>query len=333
MPGVQVFTRLALAKETVKGTPLAPTRRFYGTVAGNFDIGDTWAYHEAENRGLRTRPSRTPTQLAEDPKYKIVATDGIGYDDLVQPFSMGLRGGQTGTGAGADKTWTFAAQNTGSNAYESMSADVGDDTQNWRLQYVQPTRWMLGAQLTNLTSFEADCFAQRAIKTAPATPAEVSPVKIAGELWTVKFATTFAGLAGASVSTNFLRAWTFEYLTGLVPRHYQDGTLYMAQSVETDLAGNLHLEVESTALAVSELVDKYRAGTTDFVRLKATGPTLGSTNYSLQLDIPVQWGEPKVIASEDSGVNIYTVDGHLVYDPTSAGSLVATLVCSLATIP
>jgi hypothetical protein len=333
MPGIEVFSRIALGKETTKGTPVAPTRRFYGVVAGNLELGDLWAFHEAENRGLRTRPARAPTLLREAPAFKLADTDGIGYDDLVAPFSMGIRGGQTGAGAGADKTWTFTAQNTGANSPEAFSLDVGDDNQNWRLQYVMPKRWSVTAEQAGLTRFEADCFAQRAIKTAAAAPAEVSPVKIPGQLWQIKFATTFAGLTAASVQTTFLRSFSVEWMTGLVPRFYLDGNVYMGQHVETDLSGKLHLEVEATALAVSELVDKWRAGTLDFVRLKATGPTLGSSNYSLQFDLPVYWDQPKPIASVDEGVNLYSTDARIAYDSTSAKSLEATLVCSLSAIP
>jgi hypothetical protein len=246
---------------------------------------------------------------------------------------MGIRGGQTGAGAGADKTWTFTAQNTGANSYESFSADVGDDVQNWRLQYVQPTRWRMSSELSGLTRFEADCFAQRAIKTTASAPTEVSPVKIPGSLWTVKFATTFAGLTGASVQTNFMRTFGLEWMTGLKPRFYGDGNLYFGQTQETDLLGKLELEVESTALAVSEFVDKHRAGTLDFVRLKATGPTLGATNYSLQHDVPVYWDAPKPIAAVDDQVNLYTVTGRIAYDPTAAKSLETTLVCTLPAIP
>lgn len=333
MPGVDVFTRIALGKETVKGTPVAPTRRFYGAAAGNLALGDQWAFHEAENRGRRTRPSRIPTLLREMPTLKLADIDGIGYDDLVIPFSMGIRGGQTGAGGAADKTWTFTAQNTGNNSPESFSADVGDDVQNWRLQYVMARRWKISAELGGLTKFESDVFAQRAVKTAAAAPAEVAPVKIPADLWTVKFAGTFAGLPGASVQANFLRGWSLEWFTGFTPRWYLDGNLYLGQHVETDLMGKLTMTSESTALAVSEWVDKWRAGTLDFTRLKATGPTLGGTNYSLQFDLPIYWDEPKPIAQVDEGVNLYTTTARVAFDETAAKSLEATLVCSLAAIP
>lgn len=332
MPGVEVFSRINFGKETVKGTPVARTRRFYGIAAGNLDIGDQWAFHEAENRGARVRVSaHAPTLLREMPAFKLADIAGIGYDDLVFPFSCGLLGGRTGVGGAADKTWTFTQPSTGSGAYESFSLDVGDDTQNYILDYVMATRWGLKTTFGELTHLDADLFAQGTAKGAASTPAEVTPVLIPSDLWTVKFAATFAGLGAASISTNFLRTWAFDYATGIKPRFYADGTTQMGQHVETDLTGSLSMEVESTALAVSEFVDKWRAGTVDYLRLKATGPALGGTNYSLQLDMPVYWDEPKPLASVDDGVNLYTVKAKQAWDGTNG--LVVTLVNSLAAIP
>lgn len=332
MPGVEVYSRINLGKETVKGTAVARTRRFYGVAAGNFDIGDTWNFHEPENRGSRVRISaHTPTQTREAPTLKLADIDGIGYDDLVLPFSIGLQGGRTGAGAGADKTWTFTQPSTGSGSYESCSADVGDDTQNWILDYLMATRWAITTDFGGKTHFEADCFGQQAVKGAASTPAEINPILIPADLWTVKFAGTFAGLTGASVNMAFLRTWSFEYMTGIKNRFYMDGNLFMGQHVETDIAGKLSMEVESTALAVSEFVDKYRAGTMDYVRLKATGPVLGASNYSLQLDMPVYWDAPKPLSSVDDGVNLYTVEGRQAFDGTNG--LVVTLVNTLAAIP
>lgn len=332
MAGVEVFSRVNVGKETVKGTAVARTRRFYGVAAGNFDIGDQFAFHEAENRGSRTRISaHAPTLTREMPTFKLQDIAGIGYDDLVLPLSCGFRGGQTGTGAGADKTWALTQQNTATNAPESMSVDVGDDVQNWILDYVMPTRWMLSTNFGELTHFEADCFAQQATKGAASTPAEVNPILIPADLWTLKTAATFAGLTGASIQSNFLRSWSFEYQTGIKPRWYMDGTTAIGQHVETDIVGNLSMEFESTAYAVSEFVDKYRAGTIDYMRLKAQGPVLGGTFYSLQLDLPVYWDEPKPLASVDEGVNLYTTKGRQAYDGTNG--LVITLVNTLAAIP
>ena len=112
-----------------------------------------------------------------------------------------------------------------------------------------------------------------------------------------------------------------------------DGNLFGGAHVETDITGSLQLTVESTALAVSEFYDKHMANTLDFVRLKATGPVLGATFYSSQIDLPVLWEAPVPIGAEEDGINLYTVTGRLTYDAVSATSINLVTVNSLAALP
>lgn len=331
MPGTQVFTYCNIGKETVRGTPVAPTRQFYAEGTGVLGIDAGLNFHDEENAGVRTRIRRATAQT-EDVNIKVRTASGIGYDDLVWPLSQ-LKGGLTGVGGAADKTWTGTPSMTAANSPEAYSIDIGDDTQNWRCQYAMMKSFKLAAGLGQVTSLESEIFAQRAVKGAKAAPAINSAVKIPGDLWTIKFASTLAGLPGASISTNFLVAWDLEVITGLQWRHYMDGNLYGAQHVETDIEGTLNMTVESTALAVSEFYDKSIAQTLDFIRLKATGPVLGGTFYSAQIDLPVLYDVPEPIAAEDEGVNLYKVTAHLAYDATSGTSIVPVVVNSLSTLP
>jgi hypothetical protein len=330
MPGTQIFTYLNIGKETTRGTPVAPTRQIYATGTGVLDYDPHLNLHEQENRGVRTRIVRATSQ-AEDVNFKAVIP-GIGYDDMVWPLSQ-LKGGLTGVGGTADKTWSATPSMTAANAPEAYSIDLGDDTQNWRIQYGMLSSWKLSAALGDVTNLEVSGFGQRAIKGAKAAPATNAAVKIPGDLWTVKYAATLAGLPGASISTNFLLDWDLSVDTGLVWRHYLDGNLYGGQHVETDIAGTLNMTFESTALAVSEAYDKWAAQTVSFVRLKATGPVLGGTFYSLQIDLPIIYTKVMPIASADKGINIYKATASLAYDPTSTTSIVPVLVCSLAALP
>ncbi len=331
MPGTQIFTYANFGKETVRGTPVAPTRQMYVDGTGVLGVDAGLNFHEAENAGLRARIRRA-TQQVEDVNLKIRTASGVSYDDLVIPLSQ-IKGALTGVGGAADKTWTGVPSMTAANAPEAYSVDVGDDIQNWRCQYAMARSWKIGAALGDVTSLEMDLFAQRAIKTAKASPAINSAPKIPGDLWTIKFAGTLAGLPGASISTNFLIDWELEVMTGLRWRHYMDGNLYGGQHVETDIAATLTMTVESTALAVSEFYDKALAQTLDFIRLKATGPTLGGTNYSAQVDLPVLYEVPEPIGAEDEGINLYKVVARAAYDPTGAQQIGVVLVNSLAALP
>lgn len=329
MPGTQVFTYVNFGKETVRGTPVAPTRQFYSDGTGVLEIERSQNFHEAENTGRRYRTRRV-TQQTEDVNLKVATVAGVAYDDLVIPGSQ-IAGGKTGVGGAADKTWTFTPSATAANVPEAYSVDVGDDIQNWRCQYGMARSFKISAGIGDVTQLEMDMFAQRAVKTAKATPAINAAIKIPGDLWTIKFAGTFAGLGGASISTNFLQSFELEVITGLKFRHYMDGNMYFGQHVETDIAWTLDMVVESTALAVSEFYDKAVADTMDFIRLKAQGPVLGGTFYSAQFDMPVLYEEPEIIAEQQDGVNMYKVKAHGADDGTNGIAMI--IVNSLAALP
>jgi len=329
MPGTQIFTYFNLGKETTRGTPVAPTRQLYADGTGMFEVDAGLNFHEAENTGRRYRTRRV-TATNEDVTWKYKSASGVAYDDLVVPFSQ-LKGGATGVGGAADKTWTFTPSATAANAPEAYSIDVGDDIQNWRLQYGMVKSFKLAAALGDVTSLEMEGFAQRAVKGAKASPAINAAIKIPGDIWTVKVAASIAGLGAASVITNFLVDWELEVMTGLKWRHYLDGNLYGAQHVETDIAWSVTMTVESTAQAVSEFYDKAIAGTMSFLRFKATGPALGGTNYSAQIDMPVLYDVPEIISGEEDGINLYKVKAHGADD--AANGIIPVIVNSLAALP
>lgn len=329
MPGTQIFTRFNVGKETTRGTPVAPTRQLYGEGTGVLQPDFGLNYHDGENTGRRYRTRRATSQ-SEDVSLAFRTMSGVAYDDLVVPFSQ-LKGGVTGTGASADKTWTFTPSATAANSPEAWSVDVGDDVQNWRVQYAMCRSFKLSAGRGDVTDLEMDMFGQRSVKTTAATPSVNTGIKIPGDLWTIKFAASIAGLGAASVQSNFLLDWELEVVTGLMWRHYMDGNLYGGQHVETDISATLTMRVESTATAISQFYDKSVAGTMDFLRLKATGPSLGSSNYSAQIDMPVLYEVPQPIAEEEDGINIYSVTARLADDGTNG--IIPVIVNSLSALP
>lgn len=337
MAGIQDFTYFNIGKETTRGTPVAPTRQLYLEGTGVLEPTLGLNFHEGENAGRRSMVRRATAQ-GEDVTFRARSANGFPFDSFVFPLSQ-LKGGMTGTGAGADKTWAAAPAMTGNNNPEAYSIDVGDDTQNYRLQYAMLRRFRQTAGLGDLTQVEFEGFAQRSVKTAKASPAANLAVVIPGDLWTWKFAATFAGLPGASVVPNMVIEHDLEVMTGLIWEHYQDGNMFGSQHHETSIGGTLKLVVASTAAVITEFYDKWAtpaAGggqTISYVRAKATSPVvLGGSFYSLQYDMPVIYEDPKVIARERNGVNLYEVTGRLVDDGTNP-PISPTLVCSLAALP
>jgi hypothetical protein len=328
-PGTQVFTYFNIGHETTRGTPVAPTRQLYSEGTGMFTVDAGLNFHEGENTGRRFRTRRATAQT-EDVAWTFKTVSGIGYDDLVFLLSQ-LKGGLTGVGASADKTWTGTPSATGINAPESYSIDVGDDTQNWRLQYAMASQFKLTSSLGGLTEMEATGFAQRAVKGAKAAPAANTATKIPSELWTIKQAASIATLGAASVIPSWLTDWELEINTGLQWRHYLDGNLFGAQHVETDISWTFTFTVESLAQSVSEFYDKSIAATMSFIRMKAQGPVLGGTFYSAQIDSPVLYDVPEIITAETNGINLYKVTAHGADD--GANGIIPVVVNSLAALP
>jgi len=328
-PGTGVFTYVNYGKEATPGTPVAPTRQFYVDGVAVLQIERGQNYHEAENTGRKFRTRRV-TQTTEDVNISLKTPTGVSFDDLEFPFSF-LNGAATGVGGAADKLWTQTPSATALQAPKYFSMDIGDDVQNWRAQYAGCRSFKISAGIGDVTQLEMDMFAQRALKVAKATPAINAGPKIPSDLWTIKFATSFAGLPGASVVTSFLQSFELQINTGLKPRHYLSGNLYFDQVVETDIGGTLNLTVESTAQAVTQFYDKSAADTMDFIRLRAQGGALGGTNYSSQIDLAVLYEEPEIIAENDDGVNMYKVTAHIADDGTS--SIIPLTTNSLAALP
>ena len=332
MAGTQVLTNIQLAKETVFGTAVARTRKFYGVSTGAFDLGLEWATRDGENRGVKTRGT-APALIREAPKFALQDVDGIGYDDLVLPFSIGLEGGQTGTGPTAF-VWQFTAQNTTTSAFNSACMDIGDDVQNYTVAGIVATSWTISATAGEPTHFSMDLVGTETVKGAATSLSNVTPVVIPGGLWTLKHNTSFATLSAASVQTCFLRSFSLTWNPGRIPQYYLSGTLGACSVAESYMEGTISMVVDSTAFAVSEYYDKWRASTLDFTRLMVTSEeALGGSNYSLGFDFPVYWTNVQPISAETDGINQYAVEGKIVYDATATKSLEANLTCSIGTIP
>jgi hypothetical protein len=195
----------------------------------------------------------------------------------------------------------------------------------------------LSASAGGLTQIEVSGFAQRAVKTVAATPAANQAIKIPGSLWTLNFATTAAGLAGAAVQTNLLRDWEMTVNTGLTAQDYADGNLFFGQHQESNsIDGSIALTVDNTAGVITEFYDKYKGNppTLSFLRLRATGPALGGSNYQAGFDFPAFYDDVDPLGGEQDGVNLVKVSGKLANDVTSAKSLQSIItVCSLTALP
>ncbi|MEY4170633.1 MAG: hypothetical protein RLZ94_1706 [Actinomycetota bacterium] len=332
MPGVRLLSHFQIGKETTPGTAVAATRRFAPDLNGTFQIDWMKTFHEGRSTGTRTPISYSTQQgTMVSISYRTPDDTGIAFDEL--PYFLIFPGGGTaGTGSTA-VTWGHAWGGTATGSAVSYTIEYGDDVQNYESEYCQASRVRISAEPQGLTNFEADFVGRQATKSSKTALTLGNPVRIPGYLWKPRFATAQSGLSGASDIPNFLVSWDAEWTTGLTPRFYHDGLAYFGQMVESQpVAGTLHMIVESNATAITQFYDKGSAGTIDFVQMKATGPTLGASNYSAQFQFAVEYETVNPLSSEADGVNLYDITARIVYDSTWGQSVGATVVCSLASL-
>lgn len=332
MPGVRLLSHFQIGKETTPGTAVAATRRMDPDLSSAFTVDWMKTFHDGRQTGARTPVSYATQQgTMVNITYRTVDDTGIGFDQLPYFFHFPA-GGTAGTGATA-VTWGWAWGGTATGSALAYTIEFGDDVQNFEAEYCQAQTLRMSAEPSGLTQLEAEFFGRQSTKSTKTTLAAVSPVRIPGYLWKPRFATAQSGLSGATDIPSFLVGWNAEWSTGLVPRKYQDGLAYFGQSVEAaPVRGTLNLTVESNSTAITQFYDKAAADTVDFVQLKATGPTLGGSNYSAQLQFAVIYRDVQPIGGESDGVNLYNVTAEIVNDSTWGQSIGATVVCSLASL-
>src|SRR5690242_11746237 len=106
-PGTQIFTYMQLGKESSAGTSVAATRRWFPDGTGNVEIDNHLNVYRG-NRGNRTLATGG-IEMGETVNIPYRSNPDIGllYDEL--PYILGqIDGGNTATGALANKTWTIA---------------------------------------------------------------------------------------------------------------------------------------------------------------------------------------------------------------------------------
>jgi hypothetical protein len=252
---------------------------------------------------------------------------------------MGVRGAVTPTASATANTWDHTALSQGSNtnAPDSFTFDVGDDTQNYRVEYCMAKTIKLSASRGDVMQAEIEVFGRQPTKVAKATPA-ANPAPIVmmpGDQFLLKTAGNYANLASSSntTQTNMLMDWAVTIDTGLRPRHYMDGTLYFAQHVETDISYDLDLTVESQATVISQFYDRWLSQTMDFIRLQWTGGIIAgaSLNYKFSLDMSVLYAKVEPIAGEEDGANLYKIaaKGAIGTDPRFLGPIVVNALAAL----
>lgn len=326
---LQVFTSGRAALEVTRGTDLTPTRLIY---AETFTHGQTVeTIHPTEHRG-----SYNPVYSATaGPERNTFGMEGrLSYDDAIWYGNLYFKALASGTGAGADKTWTFlptAAADDVKTATVQLgdAASIGATTPGVKLNYVFGNTLNLHFEKNDdgAATFKADFLAAKASTQITAFTGALSdrttiPVSCNNTTLYLDTATVGTTADPAVISVDF------NLNLGPVPLYTLDGTVAANGIFRPDYR-------RWTATIVRQFVndtewDAYVAKTVRKVRCRTVGAVLGGSNYKIDLDLYGVYTNREW--SDVNGIITETLTLEQVYDTTSTSDHSLVVVNATAAI-
>lgn len=314
--------------ETTPGTPLAAMTHFVYFKDGTHDYQIPTIVPEEERASyfgtFRVYPGIERNVLN-------FTVPGVGFDDLSRWAAVAVKGVTSGTGASADKTWAFAPSATtddlkrltvqigfadaiASAPGKQIAGCVADELS---LTWAKNAGLSLGAKLmTNKSATDITAWTG-----TPADRTNVTPLGTATRVYIDS--TTIGTTADDNV---FDATWTLT--NGFAPRDTMDNTA-LASALERPAVRGWKLDLTRFYANANER-GAYATKTPRKIRIKTTGPVLGGSFYSVQLDL---YGYIDSVSRSDvNGFGAEKLSILPVYDTTAATDFSLTVVNSLASI-
>jgi hypothetical protein len=331
VPPLSVFTSARAALEGTRGTDLTPTRLIYGEEI-------THSQEIATIRPTERRASYNPVySAAAGPERNNLHISGrMSFTDLIWYGNLFFKGVATGTGAGADKTWTFLPT---ANADDVKTATVqlgdavaiGASTPGVKLNYCFGQTFNLHWEKNDdgAVTFAADFLAAKAASqitafTGSLTDRVTVPASANGTTAYID-TTTIGSTADTSVI-----AVDFNLDLAPVPLYTLDGTTAAKDIYRPDFR-------RWTATITRQYTtktewDKYVDKGIRKVRIKTVGGTIPTTAnpYSLQLDLYGAYTNRE--SAEVDGIVTEVLTLEQVYDTTATADHSLTVVNDVASI-
>ncbi|MDR7534661.1 MAG: hypothetical protein QN162_15175 [Armatimonadota bacterium] len=335
MPAIKDLRIYQMGRETTRGTAVAATTRWIGEL-------------EVTPQEPVIVPAAQLGILVEHPTTDAIATRhaelrlsaDLTYEQILHVLNMGLQGVTSGSGAGADKTWTFAPTYTGDPALNSFTFQrrLTDGTTNWdeRVAYVLATEWTVSAAVGENAKVEVSAVG-RPVETGQAiTPSIPVPAVnfVPASAFKVYVNDTLATIGTTQLSGTVV-SFRLTYQSPVVVKYYLDARTdksFTAVALRR-AAWTCELQVEWTAAVEAERT-KAASRSIRYVRLEAVGPALGASNYKVTFDFPaVHEAGQFDQAGDRDGADTATLRLRDIYDSANSFGLKAVVVNALATLP
>lgn len=323
-PTIYNLTQLGVEGSGTPGTEVDATKRFT-TLEWTVGI-------RPEVDVYRASGYKWPTVAALSKEWAEWSFTGpMTYTEAVYIFSSLIKT-VSPTGAQADKTWAFLPSSSATDARTTYTLEHGNATRAVMGLYglvsgatIEFSRDAVTLSGTAISKAVTD----GATMTTLTSAAEIAVVPVLPTQVTVKFAAAQSGLAAATaLALPFNVTWAMENVSG--PVWALNGTTSWAEMVDTVPTGSGRVRVAVDATGMGPLTN-LRAGSTLFMRVGATGGSLGGSTYGLTLDTAMKITDVSEFSDEGG---VYAVDWsyEITHDSTWGYGTSLTLVSSITAL-
>jgi hypothetical protein len=325
---LQVFQTARAALEAVRGTDLTPTRIVYGE---SFT-------HNHEVATIRPEELRNSYEgffsAAAGPEKSTLEIGGrVSYDDLIWYGNLFFKAVASGTGAGADKTWTFTPSNT-TDDVKTATVQLGySDTiataPGVKLNFVMGDELNLHWEKNDdgAATFKANFMTAKALTQITAFTGSLSDRTVT--LASANNTTVYVDTATIGTTADpLVTALDFTLNLNPVPFYSLDGTT-AAQAIYRPQHRTWKASV-TRQYNVGTHFTAFQNKTVQKIRCRTLGPSLGGSNYKIDLDLYGVWTERKW--ADVDGIITEELTLEPVYDVTTSSSHSLVVVNATASI-
>lgn len=328
---LRAFKNARAGLETTRGTNVAPTRGVPFTEGTHNQDVETIYPVELRNSlfGHYAGDAGTETNSFE-------FSGNMGYAALIEWLNLHVKAVASGTGAGADKTWTFLPLGSADDVKTATvqwgySDSIGATRPAWEVGYCMGNELTLGWDKSPGTpgaTFRSTLLsAEAATQISAFTGVGTYTAENGGLVKAVNTAVTIdATTIGTTADTDVLSAeWTLQ--TGPVNLYTLNNTT-AAQDTLRPNPWDWEARIRRYYRNDNE-VDAYVAKTIRKMRVKTTGPVLGGSFYSIQLDLYGKYTARSWAEVDGLGIEEFTLKP--IFDATLGADFQVILVNDQAT--
>lgn len=320
-----IFEVVQLGVETTPGTGVSANKRLLGlTVTPRV---------QAETNPVRPSGYKTPTSVVVNKEWSEATIGGHpAYNDLTYMFASCISyAAPTEVEVGSVYQWTFAPGINSEDTVKTYTVECGSSARAGKFTYGLVRNFSL--------SFSRDRVEQRGTMmgwrytdgiTLTASPTEIGLIPILPAHVDVYMDDTAVGLGTTKLTRNMSADFEIPDRFGQVWALNSANESFAAH-IEREINATLRLRMEADATGMA-LLTALRDGDKKFVRIQATGPSVGAaSNYTLTIDM---CGMVSAIGEFSDSDGVYAVEFTLqaVYDSDWGKAFEVRLINSLAAL-